>query len=135
MAFRASSSRINIQRQSSLREDNDDPALLGPLHVQRRRPGSQRIKRSGSSGRFERKGQYEACGTVKLLLAFPQADIVKPLEQAFLAEVFPGRHQCSPAVDDCKTPSFVLYLNTKTLIALTRSLDAVYSAVACDIGL
>ncbi|DBA72534.1 hypothetical protein WJX79_008201 [Trebouxia sp. C0005] len=86
MAFRASSSRINIQRQSSLREDNDDPALLGPLHVQRRRPGSQRIKRSGSSGRFERKGHYEACGTVKLLLAFPQADIVKPLEQAFLAE-------------------------------------------------
>lgn len=89
MAFRASSSRINIQRQSSLREDSDDAAQLGlgPLHVQRRRPGSHRIKRSGSSGRFERKGHYEACGTVKLLLAFPQADSVKQLEQAFLAEV------------------------------------------------
>ena len=107
MAFRAFSSRINIQRQSSLREDNDDPALLGPLHVQRRRPGSQRIKRSGSSGRFERKGHYEACGTVKLLLAFPQADIVKPLEQAFLAEVISARRLCSPATDGCKTPSFV----------------------------
>jgi len=128
MAFRASSSRINIQRQSSLREDNDDPALLGPLHVQRRRPGSQRIKRSGSSGRFERKGHYEACGTVKLLLAFPQADIVKPLEQAFLAEVFPARHLCSPATHHHLS-------DTKILTALTRSLNVLYSAVTCDVGL
>ncbi len=87
MAFRASSSRINTQRQPSLREELDDVAQLGPLHVQRRRPQAQRVKRAGSSGRFERKGHYEACGIVKLLLAFPQAAAVKPLEQAFLAEV------------------------------------------------
>ena len=86
MAFRASSSRMNVQQQPSL-HGSDDPAQLGALHVQRRRPGSLRVKRAGSSGRFERKGHYEACGTVKLLLAFPQADAVKPLEQAFLAEV------------------------------------------------
>ena len=85
MAFRASCSRINTQRQPSLRDDLDDPAQLAALHVQRRRPS--RLKRAGSSSRFERKGHYEACGTVKLLLAFPQADVVKPLEQAFLAEV------------------------------------------------
>ena len=66
MAFRASTSRINIQRQPSLREDGDDPAQLG---------------------KFERRGHYEACGTVKLLLAFPQEEAVKALEQAFLAEV------------------------------------------------
>lgn len=87
MAFRASSSRINVQQQPSLREEVEDPAQLGALHVQRRRPGSLRIKRAGSSGKFERKGHYEACGTVKLLLAFPLADGVKPLEQALLAEV------------------------------------------------
>lgn len=87
MAFRASVSRINIQRQPSLREESDDPAQLGAMHVQRRRPGALRVKRAGSSGRFERRGHYEACGTVKLLLAFPVADDVKPLEQALLAEV------------------------------------------------
>ena len=90
MAFRASSSRINIQRQPSLREEGDDPAVLGALPVQRRRLVNSRVKRAGSSGRFEKKGHYEACGTVKLLLAFPQADVVKPLEQAFLAEVLPS---------------------------------------------
>ena len=87
MAFRTSTSRINIQRQSSLRDDGDDPTQLAALPIQRRRPASLRVKRAGSSGRFERKGHYEACGTVKLLLAFPHADPVKPLEQAFLAEV------------------------------------------------
>lgn len=87
MAFRASVSRINMQRQPSLREESDDAAQLGALHVQRRRPGSLRVKRAGSSGRFERRGHYEACGTVKLLLAFPLIDGVKPLEQALLAEV------------------------------------------------
>ena len=87
MAFRASVSRINIQRQPSLREDVDDPAQLGPLPVQRRRPGASRVKRAASNGKFERRGHYEACGTVKLLLAFPVADDVKPLEQALLAEV------------------------------------------------
>ena len=87
MAFRASTSRINVQQQPSLREDVEDPAQLGALHVQRRRPGSLRLKRAGSSGKFERRGHYEACGTVKLLLAFPLADGVKPFEQALLAEV------------------------------------------------
>ena len=87
MAFRASVSRINIHRQPSLREESDDPAQLGALHVQRRRPGALRVKRAGSSGRFERRGHYEACGTVKLLLAFPVAGGVQPLEQALLAEV------------------------------------------------
>lgn len=87
MAFRASTFRINVQQQPSTREEVDDPAQLGALHVQRRRPGSVRVKRAGSSGKFERRGHYEACGTVKLLLAFPLADDVKPLEQALLAEV------------------------------------------------
>ena len=86
MAFRASTSRINIQRQPSLREDGDDPAQLGALPVQRRRGHSLRLKRA-SSGKFERRGHYEACGTVKLLLAFPHEEVVKALEQAFSAEV------------------------------------------------
>ena len=76
-----------MQRQPSLREEGDDPAHLGALHVQRRKPGALRVKRAGSSGKFERRGHYEACGTVKLLLAFPVEDGVKPLEQALLAEV------------------------------------------------
>lgn len=87
MAFRASTSRINVLQQPPLRDEGEDPAQLGALHVQRRRPGSLRLKRAGSSGKFERRGHYEACGTVKLLLAFPLAEGVKALEQALLAEV------------------------------------------------
>lgn len=86
MAFRATTSRINVLQQPPLRDEGEDPAQLGALHVQRRRPGSLRLKRAGSSGKFERRGHYEACGTVKLLMAFPLAEGVKALEQALLAE-------------------------------------------------
>ena len=44
-------------------------------------------RRAGSLGKFEKKGHYEACGTVKLLLAAAQTVDVTYLEQAFLAEV------------------------------------------------
>ena len=92
MAFRAisgSSSRLNTQRQPSgtLRDFVEDGSQLAALPVQRRRPSQGRLKRAGSLGKFEKKGHYEACGTVKLLLAAAQTVDVTYLEQAFLAEV------------------------------------------------
>lgn len=89
MAFRASSSRLNTQRQHSgnVRDVLEDAGQLAALPVQRRRPLQGRLKRTGSGGKFERKGHYEACGTVKLLLAAAQVADVTHLEQAFLAEV------------------------------------------------
>lgn len=89
MAFRASTSRLNTQRQQSgsVRDLVEDVGQLAALPVQRRRPLQGRVKRAGSSGKFEKKGHYEVCGTVKLLLAAAQVADVVHLEQAFLAEV------------------------------------------------
>lgn len=95
MAFRASSSRLNTQRQhsGSLRDFVEDGSQLAALPVQRRRTSQGRLKRAGSLGKFEKKGHYEACGTVKLLLAAAQTADVTHLEQALLAEV--GRTSAS----------------------------------------
>ena len=88
-----------MQRQHSgnVRDVLEDSSQLAALPVQRRRPLQGRLKRAGSSGKFEKKGHYEACGTVKLLIAAAQTADVTHLEQAYSAEV--GHTHCRQFVE------------------------------------
>ena len=110
MAFRASSSRLNTQRQQSGSiGSNIDDIQLAALPVQRRRPQQGRLKRAGSSGKLESKGHYEACGTVKLLVACAPTAEVKDLEQAFLAEVIAlPTFVCAARQDHQQTKHFLV---------------------------